>query len=105
MKKRLIVILVTCGTRKEAWRIAAGLVREHLIACANVIPSVKSIFRWQGRQETSRETMVIIKAREDRFARIEKAIKRLHSYDVPEIIALPVVAGSKEYIGWVMGGE
>lgn len=97
-----IIVLVTCGSRKEAWRIARALVEAKLAACVNVVQApVESIYRWKGKVETAREYLLVIKSLRKRFAALEKEVRRLHSYDVPEIIALPVDRGSRPYLAWV----
>lgn len=97
-----IVVLVTCGSTREARRIARTLVEARLAACGNVLEApVRSIYRWKGRVETAREFLLVIKTTRRRFAALEKTVKRLHSYDVPEIIALPVASGSSDYFAWI----
>jgi periplasmic divalent cation tolerance protein len=96
-----IVVYVTAGSAEEAERIAQTLVGERLAACVNRINSVRSVYRWQGQIEQSDEELLIIKTRKDLFQALEKRVRELHSYSVPEIIALPVVAGSAGYLGWL----
>ena len=97
-----IVVLVTCGSLKEGRRIARALVEARLAACANVLPtSVESIYRWKGNVEAAKEFLLIIKTSRARLAALETAVKRLHSYDVPEIIALPIEKGSRDYLAWL----
>jgi periplasmic divalent cation tolerance protein len=97
-----IVVLVTCGSLKEGRRIARALVETQLAACVNVLRTpVESIYRWKGRVDTAKEFLLIIKTSRARFAALETAVKRLHSYDVPEIIALPIEKGSRDYLAWV----
>ncbi len=98
-----VVVFVTCRSAKEAQRIAARLVQKKLAACVNVIGPVKPIYRWKGRVEAASESLMVIKSTKGKFASLEKEIRRLHSYDTPEIIALPVVAGSKRYLEWLRG--
>lgn len=100
---RNVLVLVTCGSAKEAKKIAEVLVRKRLAACVNVLTSpVQSIYRWEGKIETAKEYLLLIKTSRRRLAALEKEIRRLHSYDVPEIIALPIVAGSKPYLKWLL---
>lgn len=97
-----IVVLVTCGSANEARRIARALVEARLAACGNIVEApVRSIYRWKGKVETAREYLLIVKSSRKRFAALEKAVKRLHSYDVPEIIALPIVVGSAGHLRWI----
>jgi periplasmic divalent cation tolerance protein len=97
-----IVVLVTCASAKEARRIARGLVEARLAACGNVLETpVRSIYRWRGKVETAREYLLIVKTSRQRFAALEKMVKRLHSYDVPEIIAVPIAVGSPNYLKWI----
>jgi len=98
---RFIIILVTCGSKKESEKIVDRLLKKRLAACANLISRVESRFWWKGRIERGGEVLVILKTRADKFVRIEREIKRIHSYEVPEIIALPIVAGNKEYLDWL----
>ncbi|MFH0763651.1 MAG: divalent-cation tolerance protein CutA [Candidatus Omnitrophota bacterium] len=101
MNTDFIIVLVTCGSKKEAARLADSLLKKRLIACANIVPAVFSKFRWKGRVDSAGEALIIIKTTRERFKAIEREIKRLHSYDAPEIIAIPIIEGSKEYLRWV----
>ncbi|MGD0964711.1 MAG: divalent-cation tolerance protein CutA [Candidatus Acidiferrales bacterium] len=97
-----IVVLVTCVSLKEGRRIGRALVEARLAACVNVLPTpVESIYRWKGKVDTAREFLLMIKTSQPRFAALEKSVKSLHSYDVPEIIALPVDRGSRDYLAWL----
>ena len=97
-----VVVLVTCGSAREAQRLARALVRRRLAACVNVeTSSVKSIYWWKGKVETATETLILIKTTRRKFAALEREIWRLHSYETPEIIALPIVTGSKPYLDWL----
>lgn len=97
-----IVVLVTCGSAREARTIARKMVEQRLAACGNVVEApVCSIYRWKGKVESAREVLLILKSSRRRFASLAAAIRKLHSYDVPEIIALPVVAGSPAYLKWI----
>jgi len=96
-----IVILVTTSSAEEATNIARTLVDEKLIACANIVPTVRSIFRWQGTVCDEAESLMIIKTVAANLEAITSRVKALHSYQVPEIIALPIVDGSAEYLKWV----
>lgn len=96
------IVLVTCRSVREAGKIARAAVKLRLAACANIVQApVHSIYRWKGRVESAREVLLILKTTRNRLAALEQAIRRLHSYDVPEIIALEIAAGSKEYLAWI----
>jgi periplasmic divalent cation tolerance protein len=96
------VVLVTCGSEEEASRIAHALVAGRLAACVNILDSpVRSIYRWKGSVETATEHLLVIKTRRARVAALEAAVKRLHSYQTPEIIALPIAEGSRRYLAWL----
>jgi len=96
-----IVILITAKNVREANKIAAKLVESKLIACANVIRGIQSIYRWQGKIEKANETLLILKSKKSCLPKIIKMVKKYHSYDVPEIIALPITNGSKDYLNWI----
>lgn len=96
-----IIVLITTSTRDEAAKIGAALVDGHLAACVNIIPEVRSLFFWEGKTQDSQETMLICKSRLPRMEQLVARVKSLHSYTVPEVIAIPIVAGSREYLDWV----
>ncbi len=97
-----IVVLVTCWSRKEARKIARTLVERRLAACVNEIGiPVASTYRWKGRIESAKEFLLVIKTSRKRFAALRGAVRELHSYEVPEIIALPIVVGSDAYLKWI----
>lgn len=96
-----IVILVTAKDEVQANKIAEKLVAEKLVACANIVPGVQSIFHWKGKIDRAQEALLILKSRRRHFPAIVKRVKVLHSYDVPEIIALPIVEGNKDYLQWI----
>jgi periplasmic divalent cation tolerance protein len=96
------VVLVTCSSEEEASRIARALVTERLAACVNIFDSpVRSVYRWKGRIETAMEHLLVIKTRRARVRALEAAVKRLHSYQTPEVISLPVAEGSRKYLAWL----
>jgi len=97
--KRLV--LSTAGAEDEARKIAHHLVEHQLAACVNIVPQIESIYRWQGKVESSREWLLVIKTTVDRFAAVRAAIRELHSYDLPECIAIAVDDGSSEYFEWI----
>jgi periplasmic divalent cation tolerance protein len=97
------VILVTCGTFREARRIARAAVEAKLAACVNLMPNaVESVYRWKGKVEVSREYLLVIKSTAKRLPGLERMVRSMHSYNVPEFLVLPVVAGSAEYLGWLV---
>ena len=96
-----VVVLVTAGSADEAARIARTLVEERLAACGNVVGPIRSIYRWQGAVEEADEHLLVLKARAADVAALEARVRTLHSYDVPEVIALPVVGGSAAYLAWL----
>lgn len=100
-KPEMVVVLITASSQDEALKIANGLVESHVAACANVIHDVRSVFRWDGKISSEPECLIIAKTTMQAYPSLEKKVKESHSYSVPEIIALPVVAGSKEYLEWV----
>jgi periplasmic divalent cation tolerance protein len=96
------VVLVTCSTAAEARRIARAVVEVRLAACVNIFPgAVQSIYRWKGKVESSRERLLLIKTSRKRLAKLQAAVERMHPYDVPEFIALPIAAGSAAYLAWL----
>lgn len=97
-----IVILVTAGSETEAETIARALVEEQLAACVNILSPVRSIYRWEGKIADDREWLLVIKTRAERFSAVEARVKALHSYQVPEVIALPIVQGSDAYMRWLL---
>ncbi len=85
----------------EARKIAKELVSRKLAACVNILPRVESIYTWKGKAEISREALLTVKSRKSLFGKIEKAVKGLHSYECPEIIAFPIADGNKDYLKWI----
>jgi len=98
-----IAVLVTVGAREEAERIAEALVMERLAACVNVLGPITSIYHWQGQVERGQELLLIIKTRAALFGQLEARVKSLHSYQNPEVIALPISAGAAAYLDWLRG--
>ena len=96
------VVLVTCGSMKEARNIARGVVEKRLAACVNIgTAAVESVYRWKGKVETGREYLLVMKTTASRLKELEEEVKKVHSYEVPEFVVLEVAAGSKEYLRWV----
>ena len=97
------MVLVTCGTLPEARRIARAAVEAKLAACVNVMPNaVDSVYRWKGKVEVSREYSLVMKSTAKRLPELERMVRSMHSYDVPEFLVLPVVSGSREYLRWLV---
>jgi len=96
-----ILIFCTCENQEEARRIARDVVENRLAACANIITSVQSIYRWQGEITEAEEVQLLIKTTENRYPDVQKRITELHSYDTPEIFAVPLMAVSDKYLAWL----
>lgn len=95
-------MLVACASRAEARRIARSLVESRLAACASILGAgVESLYRWKGKIESAREYLLVIKSERRRFRALAERVRRLHTYEVPEIVALPIMAGLPEYLAWV----
>ncbi len=101
MPKDTLVVFCTCPDQTTAEKIADALVDGGLCACANLMPGLTSIYRWQGKRESASEVLMLIKTRANRYAAVEQAILSLHPYELPEIIALPVSAGLPGFLNWV----
>jgi periplasmic divalent cation tolerance protein len=101
---RFCIVLVTCGSATEARKIAHAVVKKRLAACVNILTSsVESVFRWKGKLEKARERLLIIKTSKTRLQALEREVLRLHSYETPEFIALPISNGSSRYLSWIAG--
>jgi periplasmic divalent cation tolerance protein len=96
-----IVVFNTCSSEEEAARVARHLVENRAAACVSIIPQIASVYRWEGAVEQSTEWLLVIKTRRDLFARLSAELRRVHSYQVPELIALPVVDGLPDYLAWL----
>jgi len=96
-----IVVLSTCGSPEEAERIARALVSKRLAACVNLLPAVRSIYRWKGAVEDAQETLLVVKSSRALFEELRAEIEKLHSYEVAEVIAMPIVDGSEAYLEWL----
>jgi periplasmic divalent cation tolerance protein len=99
-----LVVLVTAPSEEKAVAIARALVEERLAACGNVVPSIRSIYRWEGKVQDEGEALLVLKTTRGRFAALRDRVLALHPYEVPEVLALPVEAGSHEYLAW-LGAE
>ena len=98
---KYIIIFVTAKNKAEAKKIANGLLKDRLIACANIVDGVESLFSWQGKIDHGKEVLMILKTQQKLFKKVAAKVKGLHSYTTPEIIALPIIAGSKDYLKWM----
>ena len=96
-----IVVFITTADKKQAEAIASALVGQALAACVNRVEGIDSLFRWQGKVDRQKECLMIVKSRKALMPKLIKLVKSLHSYDVPEIIALPIIAGEKKYLEWL----
>src|ERR1051325_9745941 len=96
-----IVILSTCNNEEEASRIARALIADSLAACVNVLPGGRSFYRWKGEVEDAAECLLVIKSSRRLFDALKAAIEKIHSYEVPEIVALPIVDGAPNYLSWL----
>jgi periplasmic divalent cation tolerance protein len=96
-----IVLFCTCPNEGEARRIAEALVQSRLAACVNLVPGIESIYRWEGEVETAKEVLLLIKSTAQRWDELRGRITELHSYDTPEIVAVPISAGSEKYLNWI----
>ena len=101
MSKEYIIIMVMCASRKEAAKISDKLLKQRLVACANTISGIGSKFWWKGKIDSAKETLVILKTTRSNFKKVETEIRQLHSYEIPEIIAIPIIAGSFNYLTWI----
>ena len=99
----ILICLCTCSSPDEARRISRNLVDARLAACVTVLPGVESIYRWNDAVETANEVLLVIKTSAERFPALKSAILDLHTYEVPEVIALPVAGGSEPYLTWLLG--
>ncbi|MCC6858666.1 MAG: divalent-cation tolerance protein CutA [Bryobacterales bacterium] len=96
-----VVVLTTCGSAEEAERVARALLDARVAACVNILPGVRSLYHWRGAVEESGEWLLVIKSSRAAFARLSAELRKAHSYEVPEILALPVVEGAPEYLEWL----
>jgi periplasmic divalent cation tolerance protein len=101
MDDGFLIVFITAGNLDEARKIADELVGQRLAACVNIVPQVESVYRWQGEVCRDSEVLLVAKTTRERFSALETAVKGLHSYQVPEIIALPITGGSEQYLNWL----
>lgn len=103
MKSENIVVFTTCQSKDEAQAIAGKLVQERLAACVNIVAGVESVYRWKDEIHFDSEFLLVIKSSQALFPKLAAAIRVAHSYEVPELIALPIVAGTEPYLSWLAG--
>jgi periplasmic divalent cation tolerance protein len=96
-----LLVLTTAGSESEARKIAQTLVERRLAACVNIVPRIKSVYRWEGKVEEAEEYLLLIKTAKAREEQVRAAIRELHSYELPECIAIPIESGSAEYLKWL----
>jgi periplasmic divalent cation tolerance protein len=96
-----IVVFTTCNSQEQGAQLARHLIEHRLAACVNILTGARSFYRWKGEIEQASEVVLIIKSRRDIFDKLREAISELHSYEIPEVIALPVVDGSDAYLAWL----
>lgn len=95
------IVLTTCGDMQQATHIAHDLVGAGLAACVNIIPAVSSVYKWQGRVQTDNEVLLVVKSTRTQYTQIERRIRELHQYELPEIVAVPIVTGLNNYLQWI----
>jgi periplasmic divalent cation tolerance protein len=96
-----VIVLSTCSSKEEALRIARGLVADRLAACVNLVEGALSVYQWQGSVQENQEVMLVVKSRRDLLGRLQERLASMHSYEVPEAIAIPVVDGLPAYLQWL----
>ncbi|MCU0247809.1 MAG: divalent-cation tolerance protein CutA [Bryobacter sp.] len=98
-----IVVLSTAPSQAEATRLARHLLTRRVAACVNILPGARSVYRWKGAVEEAEEHVLVIKSRRDLFDSLQRELASLHTYEVPEVVALPIIAGSESYLSWLDG--
>ena len=101
MSSEAIVVFMTAANPEEATRLAEMLIGSRLAACVQILPGIESIYRWEGQTERQAETLLVAKTSSEKFAELEREVRALHSYEVPEIVAVPILAGSTPYLQWL----
>jgi len=101
MMNRYIQVITTISDKSGAEKIAKALINKRLAACVQIAGPIKSIYRWKGKIETAKEWVCVIKTRKNLYEKVEAAIKKIHPYEVPEIIAVPIAAANKDYLKWI----
>lgn len=100
-KPAYIVLIITTPTNEEAQRISRALLEQRKVACVNIVPRVSSLFWWQGKIDSARESLLIVKTTASQLNELVTLVKEIHSYDVPEIVAMPIVGGNQDYLEWI----
>jgi len=96
-----IIVFVTATSKKEAEKISKALLKKRLAACVNIVPGITSLFHWNKKIERAKEFLLVIKTKSALFDKLAKTVKENHSYKIPEIVAMPLIKGSKEYLDWI----
>jgi periplasmic divalent cation tolerance protein len=96
-----LILFITTSSSEEAHKIAEVLLNQRKAACVNIVPNVSSLFWWQEKIETAHENLLIVKTKAGQLGEIIKLVKELHSYDIPEIVALPIIGGNQDYLEWI----
>jgi periplasmic divalent cation tolerance protein len=96
-----IVLFITTATAEEAQRISRVLLEQKKVACVNIVPRVNSLFWWQGKLDSAEESLLIVKTKASLLSEIVPLVKEIHSYDIPELIALPIIGGNQDYLDWI----
>ena len=96
-----IVIFITVSTSEEAHKIAEVLLNQRRVACVNIVPGVSSLFWWQDKLDSAQESLLIVKTKTSQLNEVVRLVKEIHSYDVPEIIATPIIGGNQDYLEWI----
>ena len=97
-----IIVFLTAANGEEATRLADLLIGAHLAACVQILPEMESVYRWEGKIERQSEILLLVKTTTAKFAELEREVRALHSYETPEIIAVPIIAGSSPYLAWLL---
>ena len=101
MTSKYHIVVTTCPTPEVATQLANEIVEQQLAACVNIIPSIKSVYKWKGKIEHDEESLLIIKTMKQQLAPLEKLVLKLHPYETPEFISMPIESGSKAYLDWI----
>jgi periplasmic divalent cation tolerance protein len=96
-----VVIFITTGTDEEAHKVAEALLKNKDAACVNIVPRIRSLFWWQDKLDSAQESLLIVKSKASLLSEIVRLVKQVHSYDVPEVIALPIIGGNPDYLDWI----